>query len=114
MNSLVTGGCGFIGSHMVDKLLGEKHHVTVIDNMSTGRAKNLEHLKDNPDLKVVEADINDFGKINSLFEGVDNVFHLAALADIVPSIDTPVAYHRSNEDARLSFIDACRKHNVSR
>lgn len=114
MNSLVTGGCGFIGSHMVDKLLAEGHRVTIIDNMSTGRRKNLDHVKDNPNLKIVEADINDFGKINSLFEGVDTVFHLAALADIVPSIENPVAYHRSNVDGTLSVLEACRKHNVKR
>ncbi len=114
MNSLVTGGCGFIGSHMVDRLLNENHHVTVIDNMSTGRKKNLDHVKDNPNLKIVEADINDFEKIYSLFQGIDNVFHLAALADIVPSIENPVAYHRSNVDGTLSILEACRKNNVKR
>lgn len=114
MNSLVTGGCGFIGSHMVDKLLSEKHHVTVIDNMSTGRIKNLDHLKNNPNLKIAEADINDFEKIYTLFEGIDNVFHLAALADIVPSIENPVAYHRSNVDGTLCILEACRRKNVKR
>src|SRR5437763_1846914 len=114
MKSLVTGGCGFIGSHMVDRLLSENHHVTVIDNMSTGRIKNLDHVKNNPNLKIVEADINDFPKIQSLFEGTDNVFHLAALADIVPSIENPVAYHRSNVDGTLSILEACRKNNVKR
>lgn len=114
MNSLVTGGCGFIGSHMVDKLLSENHHVTVIDNMSTGRRKNLDHVKDHPNLRIVEADVNDFEKILLLFEGVDTVFHLAALADIVPSIENPVAYHRSNVDGTLSILEASRKKNVKR
>jgi|ERR1041385_6919651 UDP-glucose 4-epimerase len=114
MNSLVTGGCGFVGSHMVDKLLSENHHVTVIDNMSTGRKKNLDHVKDNPNLKIVEADINNFEKIHSLFKGIDHVFHLAALADIVPSIENPVAYHRSNVDGTLCILEACRRNNVKR
>lgn len=114
MNSIVTGGCGFIGSHLVDMLLNEKHQVTVIDNMSTGRRKNLDHVKDNPNLRIVEADINDFRTINPLFEGIDNVFHIAALADIVPSIENPVAYHRSNVDGTLSVLESSRKHNVKR
>ena len=114
MNSLVTGGCGFIGSHMVDKLLRENNSVTVIDNMSTGRRKNLDHVKDNPKLTIIEADINEFQKILSSLKGVETVFHLAALADIVPSIENPVAYHRSNVDGTLSILEACRKNNVKR
>ena len=67
MNTLVTGGCGFIGSHIVDRLLLEGHEVTVIDNFSTGRPENLEHQKDNPHLKIIEADICDSDKIMPLF-----------------------------------------------
>ncbi|WP_010247286.1 NAD-dependent epimerase/dehydratase family protein, partial [Acetivibrio cellulolyticus] len=59
MKAIVTGGCGFIGSHIVDRLLLEGHNVTVIDNFITGRPENLEHQKGNPDLKIVEADITD-------------------------------------------------------
>lgn len=111
---LITGGCGFIGSHAVDKMLKEGHSVIVIDNMSTGRRKNLDHLNDNPRLTVVESDINDWEKTFPYYEGVDMVFHYAALADIVPSIENPVGYFRSNVDGTMSVLEACRKHQVKR
>ena len=88
---LVTGGSGFIGSHLVEQLLGRGHRVTVIDNYSTGRPLNLAHLKQHPELRVEQADINDAARVAPLFEGIDWVFHLAALADIVPSIQMPDA-----------------------
>src|SRR5690348_14984321 len=84
--TLVTGGAGFIGSHMVERLLNDGHHVTVLDNFSTGRPQNLDHLKDNPRLKIHGVDIADLTTITPLFQGIDWVFHMAALADIVPSI----------------------------
>lgn len=96
MVSLVTGGCGFIGSHIVDKLLAEGHTVRVIDNFSTGRAANLSHQQDSPNLTVYQKDIRDKEDIAPIFQGVDYVFHLAALADIVPSIQRPEDYYTSN------------------
>lgn len=112
--TLITGGCGFIGSHAVDRLLKEGYHVIVIDNMTTGRRKNLDHVKDNPRLTIVEADINDWERTFKYYEGVDVVFHYAALADIVPSIENPVGYFRSNVDGTMSVLEACRKYNVKR
>lgn len=114
MKTLVTGGCGFIGSHMVDRLLSEGHIVTVIDNLSTGRLKNLEHQKQNPNLSVHIESITEFDKILSLFEGVEQVYHLAALADIVPSIEKPMEYHNSNVNGTICVLEACRSHNVKR
>jgi len=114
MNALVTGGAGFIGSHLVEKLLSLGHSVTAIDNYSTGRKANLDFLKSNKSLKAVEADIADFAAIEPHFKGVDWVFHIAALADIVPSIQNPAAYHRSNVDGTLSVLEAARKHGVKR
>lgn len=114
MRSLVTGGCGFIGSHLVDRLLDEGHDVTVIDNWSTGRTENLEHQKGNPHLKVVQADICDLDTIMPLFEGVDWVFHMAALADIVPSIQRPQDYFHSNVDGTFAVLQAARAANVKR
>ena len=83
MKSLVTGGCGFIGSHIVDRLLLENHDVIVIDNCTTGRMENLQHQKDNSRLKIINEDVCNLENIRPFFEGVDWVFHLAALADIV-------------------------------
>ncbi|MEI6764116.1 MAG: SDR family oxidoreductase [Bacteroidota bacterium] len=112
MKAIVTGGCGFIGSHLVDRLLKEGFEVIVIDNLSTGRLLNLEHHKNNPKLSVQVADIVDFDTILPLFKDVDRVFHLAALADIVPSIERPMEYHRSNVDGTISVLECCRKSNV--
>ena len=114
MISLVTGGCGFIGSHMVDRLLTEGHTVRVIDNCTTGRLANLEHQKGNSRLDVTVADICDHDKIAPLFEGVDWVFHMAALADIVPSIQRPEDYFHANVDGTFSVLQAARKANVKR
>ncbi|MEG0806618.1 MAG: SDR family NAD(P)-dependent oxidoreductase, partial [Lachnospiraceae bacterium] len=98
MKSVVTGGCGFIGSHIVDRLLKEGHEVRVIDNFSTGRPENLAHHKGDSNLTIFQKDIRKKEEIEAIFEGVDYVFHLAALADIVPSIQKPEAYYTSNVD----------------
>ena len=86
MVSVVTGGCGFIGSHMVDRLLAEGHEVRVIDNWTTGRPENLEHQRDNKNLTIYHMDIRNREEIEPVFKHVDYIFHLAALADIVPSL----------------------------
>jgi UDP-glucose 4-epimerase len=114
MKALVTGGCGFIGSHLVDRLLKEGFDVVVIDNLSTGRLLNLEHHKTNSKLTIHIADIVDHEKILPFFKDVDWVFHIAALADIVPSIEKPLEYHRSNVDGTISVLECCRKSNVKR
>jgi UDP-glucose 4-epimerase len=114
MRTIVTGGCGFIGSHLTELLLNEGHEVTVIDNLSTGRLLNLNHLSHSKSLKIVEADISQYTSIEDHFKGVDWVFHLAALADIVPSIEQPLIYHRANVDGTISVLEASRKHNIKR
>jgi len=114
MKSLVTGGCGFIGSHIVDCLLKEGHDVIVIDNFSTGRLENLAHHKNDKHLTIAEADICDYQRIESLFAGVDWVFHMAALADIVPSIQNPETYFRSNVDGTFAVLQAAKAANVKR
>ena len=81
---LITGGAGFIGSHLADALLEIENDVIVLDNFSTGRPQNLEHIREK--IQLVECDISQTGKWQNLFKNVDWVFHLAALADIVPSI----------------------------
>src|SRR5260221_5312646 len=112
--ALVTGGAGFIGSHMVERLLHDGQDVTVIDNYSTGRAENLADLRDDSRLTIYQLDINQFDAIQPLFSGIDWVFHMAALADIVPSIQHPVPYYRSNVDGTLSVLEAARQAKVQR
>lgn len=114
MNCLVTGGAGFIGSHLVDSLLASGNKVKVIDNFSTGRQENLMHHQENKNLAVIKADVSDFDAIKNHFSGVDKVFHIAALADIVPSIVEPIAYYRANVSGTASVLEAARFAKVKR
>jgi len=114
VKALVTGGAGFIGSHLVDKLLEEGHRVLVLDNFSTGRPQNLDHLKENKNLSIKEADVSDLSAIKEYFKDIEWVFHLSALADIVPSITNPADYHRSNVDGTFSALEASKLAGVKR
>jgi UDP-glucose 4-epimerase len=111
---LVTGGAGFIGSHLVDRLLKDGHHVTVLDNLCTGRMSNLEKAESVSRFKFYQADIADFESIRFFFKEVDWVFHCAALADIVPSIQEPRLYHHSNVNGTISVLEAARLADVKR
>ena len=112
MKSLVTGGAGFIGSHLVDALLSKGDDITVLDNFSTGRPENLSHVKD--EIELVEADLSFYGTWTKYFKGVDRVFHLAALADIVPSIENPDTYYQANVTGTFNVMKACKKFNVGK
>lgn len=114
MKTLVTGGAGFIGSHLVDRLLQEGHGVVVIDNFLTGSPGNLSHHKNNKHLALIEADISEFNTITPYFKNIDIVFHLAALADIVPSIANPSGYYKSNVTGTFSVLEACRLNAVKK
>jgi len=91
MKYLVTGGAGFIGSHLVDKLIEKNHKVVIVDNLSTGRKENI-----NPQADFYQFDICDFDKIKPLFQGVDCVFHLAAIPRVPLSIEDPVNTSKVN------------------
>jgi UDP-glucose 4-epimerase len=112
--SVVTGGCGFIGSHMVDLLLSEGHEVVVIDDLSSGRLENLAHHKGSPGLHVVRADVADVAAILPAFAGARWVFHFAALGDIVPSIERPRDYLHANVMGTLGALEAARAASVER
>lgn len=112
--TIVTGGAGFIGSHLVDRLLADGHAVTVLDSFTTGRLDNLARYRGVPGLQVHKVDVADCEAIRPYFEGVDWVFHLAALADIVPSIQRPLAYHRANTDGTITVLEAAREAGVRR
>lgn len=112
-HAVVTGGAGFIGSHLVERLLRAEHRVTVVDDLSTGRRSNLVAVEDHPDLTFVEADVSRSGWGEAL-DAPDWMFHLAALADIVPSIENPARYHRSNVDGTLVALETARALGVER
>ncbi len=86
----MTGGCGFIGSHLVDLLLDQGHDVVVLDNIFTGRRANLGHVSSDARLTIIEGSLQDEQTVESAMGGCDYVFHLAALIDIVPLIVNPL------------------------
>ena len=114
MRCLVTGGAGFIGSNLVDCLIKDGHQVTVIDNFSTGRYGNLVHHQTCKNFILIKADVSNFEEIRTHFKGIDIVFHLAALADIVPSIVNPMEYHKSNVSGTSSVVEASRLSGVKK
>ena len=114
MIDLVTGGAGFIGSHLTDRLLAEGRTVRVVDNMEVGKPRNLEQHKGNPKLEVIVGDVADPAVMARAMEGVERVFHLAALADIVPSIVNPEGYFRSNVVGTFVTLQSARAANIKR
>jgi UDP-glucose 4-epimerase len=114
VQAVVTGGAGFIGSHLVERLLRDGHRVRVLDNLATGRLENLETCRNHPGLEFAQVDVTDFAALRARLEGVDWVFHLAGLADIVPSIQEPLAYHAANVDGTANVAEAARLAGVRR
>ena len=112
MKILVTGGAGFIGSHLVDALLALNHQITVLDNFSTGRRENLAHVVDR--VQLVDCNIAKTGDWVKELKNVDWIFHLAALADIVPSIQNPDEYFRANVDGTFNILQAAKTNEVKR
>jgi len=109
---LITGGAGFIGSHMIDELLLRGESVRVIDNLSTGLAANLAGVRDR--IRFEEVDIRDLEKMRPCFAGVDYVIHLAALASIPRSIADPITANAVNVDGTLNVLVAARDARVKR
>ena len=112
--AVVTGGAGFIGSHMVDLLLAEGHRVHVLDNLAGGRLQNLDHLKNHADLRVDTRDIRAIQPGDSLFADARHVVHFAGIGDIVPSIDRPVDYMSANVLGTVCALEAARAAGVSK
>ena len=113
VKSLVTGGAGFIGSNLVDQLVKKKHKVIVLDNFSTGRRSNLSHQIEK-NVKIIKVDISNNIYLDKYFKDVDYVFHLAGIADIVPSIENPGRYFKSNVVGTLNVIQAAKKANIKK
>lgn len=109
---LVTGGAGFIGSHMVSALLDDGHRVRVVDNFSTGKRENLAHVADRIDLH--EISITDRAALDKAMDGVDYVFHLAALASVPRSVEDPLASNEHNVTGTLNLLMAAREAGVKR
>ena len=115
MRAVVTGGAGFIGSHLVDRLVADGHDVTVVDNLRTGRRNNLEGALRSGHATLVQLDIAvSTTEMTQLFRDCGAVFHLAGLADIVPSIERPDDYFRANVDGTFAVAEAARNAGVPR
>lgn len=112
--AVVTGGAGFIGSHMVDLLLDRGFTVRAIDNLSCGRRENVAHQAANPRFSFEARDIRELRPGDSLFQDVDYVFHFAGIGDIVPSIERPVDYLSSNVMGTVSVLEAARHAGVKK
>ena len=112
--AIVTGGAGFIGSHMVDLLLDEGFNVRVIDNFSGGHLQNLAHHQNNPSLEVCEADIQEIAVDDPVFKRAKRVFHFAGIGDIVPSIEQPLEYMSTNVQGTIRILEAARLQNIEK
>jgi nucleoside-diphosphate-sugar epimerase len=109
---LITGGAGFIGSHIADELLRRGDSVRILDNLSTGREVNLAHIRER--ITLFKTDIRDLENMRPCFEGVDYVIHLAALASIPRSIDDPITSNAVNVDGTLNVLVAARDAQAKR
>jgi UDP-glucose 4-epimerase len=114
MKTLVTGGAGFIGSHLCELLLAQGHEVLALDSLVSGRLQNLKTIAGQSGMRFVQADICDSSALAPHFEGVDWVFHLAGLADIVPSIEQPAQYYQTNVTGTLHVLEAARRCGAKR
>lgn len=112
--AVVTGGAGFIGSHMVDLLVAKDIKVKVLDNFVGGREENLIHHKGNNTVEVFHVDVRECRKSSKIFSGVDYVFHFAGIGDIVPSIEEPSEYMDVNVQGTVAVLESCRKENVKK
>jgi UDP-glucose 4-epimerase len=109
---VVTGGAGFIGSHMVDLLIERGLAVRVIDNLAGGRRENLAQHAANPDFVLEERDVRSYEPGDPLFRGANCVFHFAGIGDIVPSIERPAEYMSANVQGTVRILECARHAQV--
>ena len=111
--SVVTGGAGFIGSNLVDHLVRIDHKVIVLDNFVSGKKANLAHHK-KKDVKIIKVDISKCKTLDKYFKRADYVFHLAGLAEIIPSIKNPKKYFNTNVLGTLKVVEAAKRAGVKK
>ncbi|MEM0287895.1 MAG: SDR family NAD(P)-dependent oxidoreductase [Nitrososphaerota archaeon] len=112
MKAFVTGGAGFIGSHLVDRLLADGYHVTAFDNLTEGKEENLKHLKMNKNFRFVKGDVRDADMLYKLLKEHDVVFHMAAQANIRKSIEDHYGDLQNNLVGTINILEAMIKNNV--
>ena len=112
--AVVTGGAGFIGSHMVDLLVDRGYQVRVVDNLVGGHKSNLAHHESSNDVECFWLDIRSLEPDSSVFEGAQYVFHFAGIGDIVPSIEKPIDYMDTNVQGTVRVLEAARAAGVDK
>ena len=112
--AVVTGGAGFIGSHMVDVLVTRGFSVRAVDNLVGGHEENLAHHGSNPDVMLEKRDIRSFAPEDPLFRGAKYVFHFAGIGDIVPSIERPMEYMSANAMGTVHMLECARHASVEK
>ncbi len=114
MKILLTGGAGFIGSHICDYLLENGHYVRVIDNLITGNKNNITHHLNNPNFEFMYADITNLENVRKACKGMDSICHQAALGSVPRSIDDPLMSHNTNVNGFLNILIAAKENNIKR
>ena len=110
---LVTGGCGFIGSHLVETLVQKNYQVRILDDLSTGKLENLSSV-DKENIEIIQGCITDLNLVEKVIKGCDYVFHQAAIASVPKSIKDPLGTGRVNYNGTLNILEAARQHGVRR
>jgi UDP-glucose 4-epimerase len=113
-NVLVTGGAGFIGSHLVRALVGKGCRAVVLDDFSSGKMENLGEIVSSKNLRLVRGDIRNRKAVDEALAGVDSVVHLAAFVNSPESVKKPLETHDINVNGTLNVLDACAKKSVER
>src|SRR4030042_1425189 len=112
--AVVTGGAGFIGSHLSEELSKRDYHLIILDNLSTGKRENIAPLLDNKNVEFIQGSITDLPLLQKLFKNVDYVFHLAAIASVPRSIRDPQESHDVNITGTLNVLIAARDNKAKR
>lgn len=112
MKAIITGGAGFIGSHMVDKLINQGDQVTIIDNLSSGKIENIKQWLNSPMLNFVKADLKEPANWIEHFKDIDVMYHFAANPEVQVSFTNPEIHYRENLESTFNVLEACRKKKV--
>jgi nucleoside-diphosphate-sugar epimerase len=111
---LLTGGAGFIGSHLAERLLADGHSVVVLDNLYAGKLQNLKRCSDDPNFRFIKGDTRDKKTVDAAMAGIDAVIHQAAITSVPLSIKNPKFVYSVNVAATMSLLESCVKNEVAR
>jgi dTDP-glucose 4,6-dehydratase len=112
LRTLVTGGAGFIGSHLVDRLMKEGYEVTILDDFSAGKVENIQHYSDSRSFHLVKGDVRNLEDVKKAVRDVDVVFHLAAIVNVPLSIENPSLVNHVNIQGTVNLLEASLKKNI--